>query len=258
MVPTGSGRPLFSRAEELRLYDGLVRTNQLTLLVSMRTSNLERTGPARIIRYSPARIITYSQDRTHRNFMLGQIRNSLIFRLRTPESGMNGDDPSLISGPVLSLNHPFFVAEVYDGRFSKLYVDGKCVGQVDLGAKRPHLPNRISAWLPGLLPIREMELGGVQMVFSGLLSLGILALVGIPRRRSTRLFAGAMAGAAIGGITWVFGVSQPSLGIRILLECIAAGLVTVAFVEADTAAPPAPGSSLLSRLDLNVKAQLRQ
>lgn len=258
LVPTGSGRPLFSRAEELRLYDGLVRTNQLTLLVSMRTSNLERTGPARIIRYSPARIMTYSQDRTHRNFMLGQIRNSLIFRLRTPESGTNGDDPSLISGPVLSLNHTFFVAEVYDGRFSKLYVDGKCVGQVDLGAKRPHLPKRISAWLPGLLPIREMELGGAQMVFSGLLSLGILALVGIPRRRSTRLFAGAMAGAAIGGITWVFGVSQPSLGIRILLECIAAGLVTVAFVEADTAAPPAPGSSLLSRLDLHVKAQLRQ
>ena len=47
LVPTGSGRPLFSRAEELRLYDGLVRTNQLTLLVSMRTSNLEQIGPVR-------------------------------------------------------------------------------------------------------------------------------------------------------------------------------------------------------------------
>jgi hypothetical protein len=50
-----------------------------------------------------------------------------------------------------------------------------------------------------------------------------------------------MAGAAIGGTTWVFGVSEPSLGIRILLECVAAGLVTVASVEADTAAgEPAP------------------
>jgi hypothetical protein len=235
LVPTGSGRLLFSRGEELRLYDGLVRTNQLTLLVSMRTSKLERTGPARIIRYSPARIITYSQDRTHRNFMLGQIRNSLIFRLRTPESGTNGDDPSLISGPVLSLNRTFFVAAVYDGRFSKLYVDGKCVGQVDLGAKRPRLPKWISASLSGLLPIGEMELGGAQILFSGLLSLGILALVGIPRRLSTRLFAGAMAGAAIGGTTWVLGVSEPSLGIRILLECVAAGLVTVVSVEVGTA-----------------------
>jgi hypothetical protein len=87
-------------------------------------------------------------------------------------------------------------------------------------------------------------LGGAQILFSGLLSLGILALVGIPRRPSTRLFAGAMAGAAIGGTTWVFGVSDPSLGIRILLECVAAGLVIVASVEADTAAPPAPGSCL--------------
>jgi Concanavalin A-like lectin/glucanases superfamily len=141
-VPTGSGGPRFSKAEELGLYDSLVRTNQFTLLVSMRTSNLEQTGPARII--------TYSQDRTHRSFTLGQIRNSLSFRLRTPESGTNGNAPSLISGPVLSLNHIFFVAEVYDGRVSKLYVDGNCVGQVDLGAKRPRLPKRISAWLPAL------------------------------------------------------------------------------------------------------------
>jgi VanZ family protein len=228
LVAAGSGRPLFSKAEELRLYDTLVRTNQFTLLVSMRTSNLEQTGPARII--------TYSQDRTHRNFTLGQIRNSLSFRLRTPESGTNGNDPSLISGPVLSPNHTFFVAEVYDGRVSKLYVDGKCVGQVDLGVKKPRLPKRISAWLLGALPIREMELGGAQILFSGLSSLGILALVGIPRRRSTRLFAGAMAGAAIGGTTWVFGMSEPSLGIRILLECVAAGLVIVASVEDDTAA----------------------
>jgi hypothetical protein len=80
-----------------------------------------------------------------------------------------------------------------------------------------------------------MELGGAQILFSGLLSLGILALVGIPRRLSTRLFAGAMAGAAIGGTTWVLGVSEPSLGIRILLECVAAGLVTVVSVEVGTA-----------------------
>jgi hypothetical protein len=227
LVPTGSGRPLLSKPEELRLYDTLVRTNQLTLLVTMRTSNLEQSGHGQII--------TYSQDRLHRNFTLGQIHNSLTFRLRTPESGTNGNNPALISGPVLSLNHTFRVAAVYDGRISKLYVDGKCVAHVDLGAKKPQLPKRISAWLPRLLPIREMELGMAQMLFSGLLSLGILASVGIPRRLSTRLVTGAMAGVAIGGTTWVFGVSEPGLGIRILLECVAAGLVTMASVEADTA-----------------------
>jgi hypothetical protein len=220
LVPTRSGRPLLSKPEELRLYDTLVRTNQFTLLVSMRTSDFEPSGPARII--------TYSQDRLNRNFTLGQIHNLLFFRIRTPDSGTNGNDPALYSGPVLSRNHTFFVAAVYDGRFSKAYVDGKCVGQVDLGAKRPRLPGRIAARLPGLVPVREMELGGAQILFSGLLSLGILALVGIPRRPSTRLFKGAVAGAAIGGTTWVFGVSQPSLGISILLECVAAGLVIAA------------------------------
>jgi len=225
LVPTRFGRPLLSKPEELRLYDTLVRTNQFTLLVSMHTSNLEPSGPARII--------TYSQDRMNRNFTLGQIHNLLYFRVRTPDSGTNGNNPALYSGPVLSLNHTFFVAAVYDGRFSKLYVDGKCVGQVDLGAKRPRLPGRISAWLPGLLPVREMELGGAQILFSFLFSLGILALVGIPRRPSTRMFTGAVAGAVIGGITWVFGVSQPSLGIRILLECVAAGLVIVASTSYD-------------------------
>src|SRR5258706_1673519 len=102
LAPTGSGRPLLSKPEELRLYDTLVRTNQFTLLVSMRTSNLEQIGPARIV--------TYSQDRTQRNFTLGQIRKSLTFRLRTPDSGPNGNNPGLISGPVLSLNRTFIVA----------------------------------------------------------------------------------------------------------------------------------------------------
>jgi hypothetical protein len=235
LVPTRSGLPLLSKPEELRLYDTLVRTNQFTLLVSMRTSNFEPSGPARII--------TYSQDRFNRNFTLGQIHNLLYLRVRTPDSGTNGNNPALYSGPVLSLNHAFFVAAVYDGRFSKLYVDGKCVGQVDLGAKRPRLPGRIAAWLPRLVPVREMELGGAQILFSFLFSLGILALAGIPRRLSTRFFAGAIAGAVIGGTTWVFGVSQPSLGIRILLECVAAGLVIVASVEPDTAAPPAAVNS---------------
>jgi hypothetical protein len=239
VVPTGSGRPLLSKSDELRLYDTLVRTNQLTLIVTMHTSNLEQSGHGQII--------TYSQDRLHRNFTLGQIHNSLTFRLRTPESGTNGNNPALISGSVLSPNHTFLVAAVYDGRISKLYVDGKCVAQVDLGAKRPQLPKRISAWLPRLLPIREMELGAAQMLFSGLFSLGTLALVGIPRRLSTRLVTGAMAGVAIGGTTWVLGVSQPSLGIRILLECVAAGLVTMASVEADTAADR-PGANSSSRL----------
>ena len=98
----------------------------------------------------------------NRNFTLGQIGNTLTFRLRTPASGINGVSPALYTGPVLSLDKTSFVAAVYDGRASRLYVDGKQVAHTDLATRRPRLPNRIMPWLPGSLPIREIELCGAE------------------------------------------------------------------------------------------------
>ena len=222
------GQPLLSRQDELTWHNALVSRNQLTLLVWMRTSDLNQTGPARII--------TYSQDASSRNFTLGQLRDTLTFRLRTPASGPNGTSPALYSGPVLSLDHPSFVAAVYDGRISSLYVDGKRVARADLGARRPHLPWRILFWLPRSIPLREIELGAAEMLFSSLFTLGIFAFAGAPRRPAMRFLLGMLAGAAIGGATWAFGISEASLGTPILLECIAAGLVIAMSVENQSAA----------------------
>jgi VanZ like family/Concanavalin A-like lectin/glucanases superfamily len=229
MHPAGSttGLGLLSKQEELKLYDTLVSRNQLTLVVLMRTNNLEQTGPARIV--------TYSQDAFSRNFTLAQIRDTLTFRLRTPSSGPNGANPALYTGPVLKLNTPAFVVAVYDGRFSNLYVDGKRVARADLGAKRPRLPRRILPWLPSSLPVREIELAGAEILLSGLFSIGVFALCGMPRRPLVRFFVGGLAGAAIGAIVWVFGVSEPRLGMRIFVECVAAGLVISASMETVTA-----------------------
>ena len=185
----------------------------------------------------PARIVTISHDPANRNFTLGQIRDTLTFRLRTPASGPNGTSPALYTGPVLSLNRPTFVAAVYDGRYSRLYVDGKQVAQVDVGAHRPHLSGHLMRWIPLPIPVREVELGAAEMLYSGLFALGMFALTGVPLRRSMRLLLGVLAGVIIGGITWGFGISEPSLGIRILAECIAAGLVVAASVENQQAAP---------------------
>ena len=220
---TGFGRPLLSRQGELSLYQELVARNQLTLVVRMRTNNLEQSGPARIV--------TYSLNPASRNFMLGQMGNTLTFRLRTPGSGLNGADPALYSGSVLSLGHTYLVAAVYDGRISRLYVDGKLVAQADLGAQRPRLPRRGLHWLPGELPIREIELGGAEILLSGLFTIGIFALCGVPVRPLRRFLLGGVAGGAIGAMVWVFGVSNPGLGTRILLECVAAGLLISASVE---------------------------
>jgi len=223
------GRPLLSSQEELALYKELVSTSQLTLVVRMRTNNLEQIGPARIV--------TYSLNPVSRNFTLGQIGNTLTFRLRTPGSGLNGSGPALYTGPVLSLGHSCLVAAVYDGRISRLYVDGRPVAQADLGAQRPRLPRRGMHWLPGSLPVREIELGGAEILLSGLFTIGIFALCGVPGRPLSRFLLGGVAGGAIGAIVWVFGVSEPGLGTRILLECVAAGLVISASVEGERAAP---------------------
>jgi hypothetical protein len=227
--PPGYGRSLLSSDQEVRFHDALVRQQQLTLLVFLQTNNVEQSGVARII--------TYSQDPGNRNFTLGQIHDTLTFRLRTPSSDANGTNPALYSGPVLSLNHPAFVAAVYDGRISRLYVDGKLVAHADLGAKRPRLPRRIFAWLPREIPIREIELGASEALLSGLFSLGIFALAGVPRRLSIRLFAGAAAGFAIGAGIWICGISELRLGMRILLECVGAGLVIAASVETELRGP---------------------
>jgi hypothetical protein len=212
-----SGRPLLSPQEERGFFDELVSRSQLTLVVWMRPDNLDQSGPARIV--------TYSQSPANRNFTLGQIGNTLTFRLRTPASGINGVSPALYTGPVLSLDKTSFVAAVYDGRTSRLYVDGKQVAHTDLATRRPRLPKRIMPWLPGSLPIREIELCGAEILLSGLLAIGIFSCCGVPERRWIRYFIGAVAGVVVAAIVWVFAVSNPELGLRILAECVGAGLV---------------------------------
>jgi hypothetical protein len=229
------GRPLLSSQEDLQLYNALVAKNQMTLLIWLRPYNLEQTGPARIV--------TYSQDWRLRNFTLAQMRNTLTFRLRTPASGLNGTDPALYTGAVLTLDHTSFVAAVYDGRITRLYVDGKLAAHDDLGARRPRLPHRIWSWLPGSLPIHQIELCGAEILLSGLFSIGIFALCGVPSRPLHRYLLGAAAGIVIGAIVWTFAVSEPRLGMRILLECIAAGLfISTSVAEETSATKPEPSA----------------
>jgi hypothetical protein len=225
---TRFGRPLLSRQEELSLYKQLKGRSQLTLVVRMQTNSLEQSGPARIV--------TYSLNPVSRNFTLGQIGNTLTFRLRTPASGLNGADPALFTGPVLSLGHACLVAAVYDGRISRLYVDGNLVAELDLGSQRPRLPRRGLRWLPNELPIREIELGGAEILLGGLFAIGVFALCGVPERSLSRLSLGGVAGGAIGAMVWVLAVTNPGLGARILMECVAAGLLIAWSVESETAA----------------------
>ncbi len=228
---TRFGRPLLSRQEELTLYKELVSRNQLTLVVRMRTNNLEQSGPARIV--------TYSLNPVSRNFTLGQIGNTLTFRLRTPGSGLNGAEPALYSRPVLSLGHTSWSRRFTMGVFQGCTWTASWWQKRILAHKDPGYRDAARIGFRAQLPIREIELGGAEILLSGLFTIGIFALCGVPVRPLSRFLLGCVAGGAIGAMVWVFGVSNPGLGTRILLECVAAGWLISASVENETAPMPA-------------------
>ena len=91
--------------------------SQLTLEAWIASTDINQSGPARII--------SYSRNTTLRNFTLGQIGNNIIFRLRTPLSGLNGSHPHLKTrdNPLTTdLHH--LVATFRDG-WETLFIDAR-------------------------------------------------------------------------------------------------------------------------------------
>jgi hypothetical protein len=217
------GQPLLSPEEQRRFYDALTTTNQITVLIAMQTPDVHQGGPARIV--------TYSTNIWARNFTLAQNVNGLTFRLRTPSSGGNGTDPALYTGPVLEANRTTMVAAVYDGRLSRIYVDGKLMAQVDLSLRRPRLPKRVVMMLPRELPLRELEMVSVEILLGALMAIGFFGQFGVPRRLRSRYLLGAAAGAVVAAVVCTFAVSQVALATHIIAECVGAGMVVSASVE---------------------------
>lgn len=73
----------------------------------------------------PARIFTFSHGPYRRNFTLGQMGDTLVFRLRTPITGENGTDPEFRAARVFrdTLPHHYLVS--FDGDAIRLRVDGR-------------------------------------------------------------------------------------------------------------------------------------
>ena len=96
----------------------ITKTSQLTLAVTAATNNTVQSGPARIV--------SLSGDPSHRNFTLGQEGSDLVFRLRTPLTGKNGDNPPLplVVPEVFSTMEPVNLVITYNGSELLLYVNG--------------------------------------------------------------------------------------------------------------------------------------
>ena len=210
-LPSGG----FSPASDPRaIYNALTPQSRMTLVACLKGHD-----PLPRMR----RIVTYGRDH-ERNFALAQMFDTLVFLVRTPSSGPAGWASAAQSGPVLGADRQVLAVAVYDGSISRLFVDGQLAGRADLGERRPHLPGRVIGWLPQPVPVREIELGMAEALLAGLLAAGMLGTFGVPHDPWLRAGTGVAAGVIVGGIVWTLGVSAPHLGMRILLESIAAGL----------------------------------
>lgn len=93
------GAAIFDEAGSMQLVDGSIhasrasrhllstlgRAGELTLEVVFSSSDLLQRGPARIV--------TFSSNGSSRNFTLGQTGETMVLRLRTPITGLNGGPP---------------------------------------------------------------------------------------------------------------------------------------------------------------------
>lgn len=99
-----------------KLYDSIVTGEGLTIDVWLSTGNTMQHGPARII--------SYSYNKYLRNFTLGQDGTNLVLRLRTTNTGLNGQ-PELVARNIFYANNGMHIVAIYDFEHEIVYVNGK-------------------------------------------------------------------------------------------------------------------------------------
>ncbi len=97
------------------LAEKLKATSEFTLSTIVATSDPTQSGPARII--------SLSGDSFQRNFTLGQEKTNLVFRLRTPITGINGTNAVLSVPDVFSDTKLRHLVLTYKRQILNLYVD---------------------------------------------------------------------------------------------------------------------------------------
>jgi hypothetical protein len=89
---------------------------------------------ADIIQDGPARIASFSADPFHRNFDLGQQVRSIVFRVRTPVTGLNGESYRVETAPILLEGEETLIVATYDGAVARIHVNGRLQGRQNLAA----------------------------------------------------------------------------------------------------------------------------
>ena len=174
----GEADPLWSLDSPAGPFDqrteALMQSGKFTLSVVVQTGDTSQTGPGRII--------SLSVDPLHRNLTLGQEGPDLVFRLRTPFTGLNGSNPALIVPGVFSEVEKRHIVVTYDGAVLKVYPGS--------GAPPAQLNFRYAGVFTGMgFRFHAADQYGYRIVFWGMVGLppGLLLLVLAFRVRTHRI-----------------------------------------------------------------------
>ncbi|MBN2416148.1 VanZ family protein [bacterium] len=139
------GFSLESTRPAVAFINGVRDTRELSIEVLIRSRDPDQTGPARIV--------TLSGGKDKRNVTLGQDRNMLQLRVRTPLTGENGSKTALTAGPVPADGDLIHVVAVFNRGVQRLYLNGYPVGRTITG---------ITDYLP---PVLGFDSGAARFLF---------------------------------------------------------------------------------------------
>lgn len=160
-------------AAATHLLERLRASGQLSVWLRVRPGDLSARGPARIL--------SFSKDIANRNFTVGQLERDVVFRVRTPTTGDNGNRPQVTTtGSPLDLREHTILA-VFDGHRSRVYVDGECRGEAFLASHRGRglLGVALSATFVAVTALAGLALASALPQRSRLRRLGLLLLGGV-------------------------------------------------------------------------------
>ena len=99
-----------------RLFNDFTLGKGFTLEAWVRPQDIDQRGPARIVSYSKHKLL--------RNFTLGQDGTSLVFRLRTTRTNLNGK-PQIVVEDVFQAGVIRHLVVTYDYQEQRVFIDGK-------------------------------------------------------------------------------------------------------------------------------------
>ncbi|MBD3180681.1 hypothetical protein GF312_00210 [Candidatus Poribacteria bacterium] len=106
---------IISYGDAQKLLDNLKSKQEISIEVLFQPSNLNQSGPARIV--------SMSADSGQRNFTVGQIGKDLALRLRTTKTSVNGS-PELDTTRSVLNGQKIHIVTTYNGSIKKLYING--------------------------------------------------------------------------------------------------------------------------------------